>query len=356
MAFASGYFKTNYGMDLRLVETRLQKTSLVALAAILVAFPFVATPFLVGVANQVLLAIIGAAALMLLMGFAGQISLGHAGLLAAGALTTGILFKETGAPFWVTLPCSALMGAALGLVFGLPSLRLKGLYLAITTLALHFVVAFVGGEYETRRGFSTGIVVSPPSVLGIEINSGLKWYALLLVVDVLVVLFCLNLMRSRTGRALMAVRDHEVVAEAMGIPVRRYKLLAFVLSSTLTAVAGCLMAYTRSFVSVEAFTIHLTIEYVAMVIIGGMGSMLGVVLGSIFVVTFPYLIEGLIKLVPTPPGIANEIFAVNFASFGVIMILFLVFEPLGLVGIWHRARNYFLLWPFRQTGVGGGGG
>lgn len=354
MARASGYFKTNYGMDLKLVETRLQWWALAALAAGLIAFPMIAPPFLVGIANQVFLAIIGASALMILMGFAGQISLGHAGLLAAGALTTGILFKETGAPIWITLPASAAVGALLGLLFGLPSLRLKGLYLAITTLALHFVVAFLGGEYETHRGFSTGVVINPPRLGGFEIVKGVHWYVILLAIDVIVVLFCLNLMRSRTGRALMAVRDHDIVAEALGISVRYYKLLAFVLSSTLTAMAGCLIAYYRGFVSIEAFTLYLTIEYVAMVIIGGMGSMLGAVLGAIFVVTFPYVIEGALKVLPTPPGIANEIFAINYSSFGLIMILFLIFEPLGLVGIWHRVRNYFLLWPFRQTGVGGG--
>ena len=355
MPHASGYFKTDYAGELRLLETRLQWAALVALAVTLGVFPFVAPVFVVGIANQVFIAIIGAAALMLLMGYAGQISLGHAGLLAAGALTTGILFKETGAAIWITLPASAAMGALLGVIFGFPSLRLKGLYLAITTLALHFVVAFIGGEYETRRGFSTGILLDPPSLGTFSLVEQLHWYFLLLAVDVLVMLFCLNLLRTRTGRALMAVRDHDIVAEALGIPVRRYKLTAFVVSSSLTAVAGCLLAYYRSFVSIEAFTLYLTIDYVAMVIIGGMGSMVGVVLGAVFVVTFPHIIEGLVRMLPVPAAITNEVFAINYAAFGLIMILFLVFEPQGLVGIWRRVRNYFLLWPFRQTAVGGGG-
>ena len=355
MAYASGYFKTGYAVELRLVETRLQWTSLAALLVLLAAFPFVAPAFVIGIANQVFLAIVGAAALMLLMGYAGQISLGHAGLLAAGALSTGILFKETGAAFWVTLPASAAVGALLGVLFGLPSLRLKGLYLAVTTLALHFVVAFVGGEYETRRGFSSGIVIPPPSLGSFTLVEQSHWYFLLLALDVLVILFCLNLLRSRTGRALIAIRDHDVVAEALGIPVRQHKLAAFVISSTLTSIAGSVLAYYRGFVSIEAFTLYLTIDYVAMVIIGGMGSMLGVVLGAAFVVSFPHVIEALVRSIPWSQAIANEIFAVNYAAFGLIMILFLVFEPLGLVGIWRRVRNYFLLWPFRQTTVGGGG-
>ncbi len=354
MAYASGYFKTSYGGDLVLLETRLQKASLAAAFAILLAYPLVASPFFMGLANQVFLAIIGAAALMLLTGYAGQISLGHAGLLAAGALTTGIMFKELGAPFWVTLPSSAIIGAVLGIIFGIPSLRLKGLYLAVSTLALHFVVAFVGGEYETRRGFSTGVVISPPQIGEFQFNEGYKWYFALLAIDIVVMLFCINLVRSRTGRAWMAIRDREIVAEAVGIPIRRYKLTAFVLSSAMTGVAGSLIAYYRGFVSMDAFTLNLTIEYVAMVIIGGLGSMLGVVLGALFVVTFPYVIEGALHIFPIPQSMANEVFAINFAAFGLIMILFLVFEPLGLVGIWHRVRNYFLLWPFRQTGIGGG--
>lgn len=354
MAYASGYFKTHYGEDLDLLETRLQKASLAAALVILLAYPLVASPFFIGLANQVFLAIVGAAALMLLTGYAGQISLGHAGLLATGALTTGIMFKEFGAPFWVTLPSSAVMGAVLGIVFGIPSLRLKGLYLAVSTLALHFVVSFVGGEYETRQGFYTGVVISPPQIGEFQLNEGYQWYFVLLAIDILVMVFCINLVRSRTGRALMAVRDREIVAEALGIPIRRCKLTAFVLSSAMTAVAGCLIAYYRGFVSIDAFTLNLTIEYVAMVIIGGLGSMLGVVLGALFVVTFPYFIEGVLRIVPTPQGMANEIFAINFAAFGLVMILFLVFEPLGLVGIWHRIRNYFLLWPFRHTSVGGG--
>lgn len=354
MAYASGYFKTDYGMGLNLLETRLEKISFAAAVVILLVYPLFASPFFIGLANQVFLAIIGAAALMLLTGYAGQISLGHAGLLAAGALTTGIMFKEFGAPFWVTLPSSAVIGALLGIVFGIPSLRLKGLYLAVSTLALHFVVSFVGGEYETRRGFSTGVVISAPSIGSYQLQEGHHWYIVLLAIDVLVMLFCINLVRSRTGRALMAIRDREIVAEALGIPIRRYKLTAFVLSSAMTAVAGSLIAYYRGFVSIEAFTLNLTIEYVAMVIIGGLGSMLGVVFGVLFVVTFPHIIEGILRIAPIPQSMANEVFAINYAAFGLIMILFLVFEPLGLVGIWHRIRNYFLLWPFRQTRLGGG--
>jgi branched-chain amino acid transport system permease protein len=353
MPFASGYFRTSYARELRLVDTRAQILSLAVFVAVLAGFPFVASSFLLDLANQFFLAAVGAVALMLLTGYAGQVSLGHAGLLAAGAFTVGILFKEANAPFWITVPAAAVVGAVLGVVFGLPSLRLRGLYLAVSTLALYFVVHYIGSEYETNRGFSTGIIVDPPAVAGFVVSDARVWYFVLFAAAAGTVLLALNLLRTRTGRAWRAIRDHETVAEALGISVPAYKLAAFVVSSMLTAVAGALFAYYRGFVSVEAFSLFLSIQYVAMVIIGGMGSLLGALLGAGFVTLFPYAIEALIEALPTPERYANLVFAVNYAAFGLVMVAFLLFEPEGLVGIWRRVRDWFLLWPFRQRPLAG---
>jgi branched-chain amino acid transport system permease protein len=354
MPRASGYFHTGYAQDLALLQTRSERISLFAFALVLVALPFIASPFLLDLACQVFLASIGALSLMLLTGYAGQISLGHAGLIAAGAFTTGILTREIYAPFWLTLPASALTGIVLGLIFGLPSLRLRGLYLAVSTLALHFIVIYLGGQYETKRGFSTGIIIDPPAIGGFRLSDGRAWYFVLLGFAVATLLICINLLRSRSGRAWRALHARETVAEALGISIAGYKLLAFVISSSMTSVAGCLFAYYRGFVSIEAFDLFLSIQYVAMIIIGGMGSLLGALLGAAFVTVFPYVIESLIKLLPNVQKLAGDIFAVNYASFGVVMILFLVVEPLGLVGIWHRLQNYFLLWPFKQRPLASG--
>jgi branched-chain amino acid transport system permease protein len=350
---ASGYFRTGYGQDLALVQTRAERISLAVFLLILMGFPFVASPFALDLACQVFLASVGALSLMLLTGYAGQISLGHAGLIAAGAFTTGILAREIHAPFWITLPASAVTGMVLGFVFGLPSLRLRGLYLAVSTLALHFVVIYLGGEYETKRGFSTGIIVEPPSLADFKLSGGRFWYFVLLAAAAVSLLICINLLRSRSGRAFRAIHARETVAEALGISIAGYKLLAFVISSSMTSVAGCLFAYYRGFVSIEAFDLFLTIQYVAMIIIGGMGSLLGALLGAAFVTLLPYAIEALLHLLPNVEKFAGDIFAVNYASFGVVMILFLVFEPLGLVGIWHRLQNYFLLWPFKYRPLAG---
>ena len=350
---ASGYFRTSYFQDQALLQTRFEKISTLVAVAALLGFPLVATSFQLDLACQAFLASVGALALMLLTGFAGQVSLGHAGLIAAGAFTAGVLYRETGAPIWITLPAAGLVGAVLGFVFGLPSLRLRGLYLAISTLALYFVVIYIGGEYETKRGFSTGIVIDPPIVGGIKISGPRVWYFILLSAAALTLLVALNLLRSRTGRAWRAVRTRETVATAFAIDVQRTKLSAFVVSSTITAIAGALFGYWRGFVSVEAFSLFLSIQYVAMVIIGGMGSLLGAILGAIFVTLFPYGIESAMHFLVgrTSPSV---VFPLNHMAFGLVMVLFLVFEPLGLVGIYKRIQTWFLLWPFKQKTLAGG--
>jgi len=348
---ASGYFRTDYAQDFALIGTRFKLVSVIVFLLALAIFPFVASPFQLDLATQVFLASIGSLSLMLLTGFAGQISLGHAGLIAAGAFTVGILVREINAPFWITLPAAALVGAALGIVFGLPSLRLRGLYLAVSTLALHFVVIYAGGEYETRRGFSTGIMIDPPTVAGFAITNGRVWYFILLAAVAATLLISINLLRTRTGRAWRAIRAHETVAEALGIGIAAYKLLAFVISSAITALAGALFAYYRGFVSVEAFSLFLTIQYVAMVIAGGMGSLAGALLGAGFVTLFPYGIERVLLLLPEAQRYASVLFAVNYAAFGLVMLLFLMFEPAGLVGIWRRMQNYFLHWPYKHRPV-----
>ncbi|MCA2011085.1 branched-chain amino acid ABC transporter permease [Cereibacter sphaeroides] len=313
--------------------------ALILAAAALLALPLTVSGAWMDIANQILLASIGALALMLLTGFAGQISLGHAGLLAAGAFTAGILSRELGAPFWVGIPAAGLTGALLGVIFGLPSLRLRGIYLAVSTLALHFLVVYLGGEYETRRGFSTGILIDPPMVFGIELWDPVAWYPVLLVGAILTYALSRNLLKSRTGRAWAAIHDTEPVAAALGINVARTKLWAFVITSAITAMAGALFAYYRGFVSIEAFSLFVTIQYVAMIIIGGMGSLTGAVLGAAFVTLLPHLIEGATRFLPTGGAISGSVFAMNYAAFGLIMIAFLVFEPGGLMGIARRLKG-----------------
>lgn len=307
---------------------------------LLLAFPLVARPFALDIACQIFLAAIGALSLALLTGVAGQVSLGHAGLLAAGAFAVGILYHELAAPFWVTIPVAAVTGAVFGLVFGLPSLRLRGLYLAVSTLALHFVVVYIGGEYEALRSYSAGVVVDPPKAFGFTLQDSRSWYLVLLAAAAVAYWLCHNLLHSGAGRAWGALRSNETVAEALGIPVARYKLLAFVISSSMTAVAGALFAYYRGFVSIEAFSLYLSIQYIAMIIIGGMGSLIGALLGAAFVVLMPYAIEVAALKIPNANQYIGSVFALIYASFGLVMIAFLMFEPQGLVGLLRRATSW----------------
>jgi branched-chain amino acid transport system permease protein len=329
-----------YAQELALLGTRARRVRFAIALAALVVVPFVATPFLLDLANQVLLASIGALALMLLTGFAGLISLGTAGLLAAGAYSVGVLVREVGAPFWVTLPTAAVLGALIGLIFGLPSLRLRGLYLAISTLGLHFVAVYLGGEYEAREVLATGIMIDSPSIGGWSLSSDRAWYFVLLGFVALTLLISVNLQRTRTGRAWRALRERDVVAGALGINVQRFKLMAFMVSATMTAIAGALFAYFRNFVSIDAFSLYLTVQYVAMIIIGGMGSIPGALLGAGFVILFPYAIEAIAAFLPA--RFSNAVFALDYAAFGVVMILFLLLEPAGLMGILRRTKNAFV--------------
>jgi branched-chain amino acid transport system permease protein len=347
VAYGSGAFRTSYEADMALVDSVPRWLGLAAFGLGLLALPRFASAVVIELVSQTALAAIAALALHLLTGMAGQVSLGHAGFLAVGAFTVGVLSESLRAPAMVTLPAAALAGALVGLAVGIPSLRLKGLYLALGTLSMHYLVLYAGGEYQARWGFNTGISVPPLGVGPFRLRGGIAWYYTLVALAAASAFLCVNLTRSRVGRAWVAVRDRELAAASLGIPVARYKLLAFVASSVMTALAGALWAYQRSFVSIEAFGFTVTLEYIAMVIIGGLGSVLGALIGTAFVTLLPYGIDWAVAALGR--GAAEYyLFPLKFGAFGVLMALFLIFEPEGLVGIWRRARNWVLLWPLRQ--------
>jgi len=353
MAHGSGYFKTSYAADMALLDTGLRRGALGALLVLLLLLPRIASGFALELLSQTALAAVGALALNVLTGMAGQVSLGHAGFLAAGAFTVGVLVESWKVGPVVTLPAAAAVGALLGLAVGVPSLRLKGLYLALGTLAMHFVVLYAGSEYQARWGHQTGVTVPPLVVAGYRVRTGEQWYYVLLGLAALATCLAVNLERSRVGRAWMAIRDREVAAASLGIAVARYKLLAFVASSVVTAVAGAVWAYQRSFVSVEAFSFFVTIEYIAMIVIGGVGSALGALLGAAFVTLLPHAIDALVAALAPGGGAEYYLFALKFGAFGLLMALFLVFEPQGLVGIWRRVRTWLVLWPLRWAPLRG---
>src|SRR5215467_6568890 len=339
--------QTDFRNDIQLLDSGFVRFWAAAGLIVALLLPLALTNFWTGVANDVLIAVIGALALNLLMGTTGQISLGHAGFLAAGAFTVAALITHVEAPIGVTLVAAAVVGAVLGVLVGLPALRLKGLYLAVSTLAAHFVIIVAVGQYQSAISYGAGFTIPAPSLLGLEIGSERAWYFFLLPFALGVVLLNLNWLRSAYGRAWMAIRHRDIAAAALGIDVALYKLLAFSASTSLTCVAGALWAYHTAFVSVEAFQFDMLIQFLAMVIIGGLGSVLGACIGALFVVVLPHIISILADKIPVLQGLGGKSFDLQVGVFGVAMLLFLILEPRGLAGIWARVRFYFQLWPFK---------
>jgi branched-chain amino acid transport system permease protein len=343
----AGQFRTRYEEDMALLDTPFKRRSAALFAGLLVILPWLVGPYTLDLVNNVALGVIVALGANLLTGVAGLASLGSAALLAVGAYTTAILAHTLGAPPWLALPAAVGAGALVGLVVALPALRLRGLYLVLSTLGLHFLVVYLGSEYQFRAALNTGIPVDPPRLFDWAVTRIEHWYYVLVAAATAATLFVRNLLRARCGRAWMAIRDRDVAAAALGVNVELYKVWAFVVSAALTAGAGSLWAYYTRVVNVEAFTLYLAIQYVAMIVVGGLGTALGAVLGAVFVVTLPQGIDAAVRAFQLAERFGDGVFAINYVVFGLCMGGFLLAEPRGLAGIWQRVRDYFLLWPFR---------
>lgn len=348
MASGSGYFKTSYRQEFALYDTAFRRFWLVVLLGGVLLAPMIATPTQLNLLNLMSIAVIGALALNLLTGYAGQVSLGHAGFLALGAYTAGALVKEWEAPFLLVLAVAAVVSGLVGVLTGIPALRLRGLYLALGTLAFHFLVVYAISEYQSRQLGSVGLLMPDPVLWLFTIDTNVKWYYFLVTVAGLTLVACTNLVRTRTGRAWIAVRDRDIVAEAFGVNVAGYKLRAFVVSSALTGLSGALWAYYLHFVSVEAFTLTLAIQYIAMIVIGGLGSILGAVLGAAFITLLPEAVTVLYQGIVSSASAQQNLIAAQSLVFGLLILLFLLLEPTGLVGIWLRMRQFFELWPLKH--------
>jgi branched-chain amino acid transport system permease protein len=345
----SGFFKQRYDELVVLTDSAAVKAWTAALVAALVAAPFLLDYFQLSHLTVILFTAVGALGLMVLTGFTGLISLGHVGFLMLGGYAYAIGVSRLGLPAELALALSAVVPALFGLVVGIPSLRLHGLYLAITTLAFAYIVSaaiLAGGDFT---GAGNGIMVDRPVILGMSLASDRAFYWFCLAMAILSVLLVMNLRRSYVGRALVAIRDNDIAARTMGISLVRYKLLAFLLSAALTGVAGALMGIYMSIVSVEGYPFLLSIEALAIIIVGGIGSVLGAVLGTIFIVTMPEVLSALMsglggRLADTMTTSAHEIKTILY---GVAIIAFLRFDPRGLRGIWQDLRHAWVFWPLR---------
>ncbi len=343
----SGIFQTTYQADMALRRTYAQKIRIVIFLGFMVAFPFFASRYYLTLANQVGIATIGAIGLNILVGYTGQISLGQGGFLAVGAYTAGILTARYGVPWYLSTLIACLLTAAVGAIFGTPSLRLKGLYLAIATLAAQEIILWVVTHWDAVTGGVDALVVPDPTLFGIKLNTDFNFYWVIWGCAGLTALVTVNLFRTKYGRAFVAIRDQDIAAEVMGINLFRYKLLAFATSSFVVGLAGALTAHYRNIVTWERFTIEVSVLYLAMIIIGGLGSVLGSFFGATFITLLPAILTNLGRSLKSFLPIVDAILPfIQQATFGLVIILFLILEPEGINKIWRNIKDYFRLWPF----------
>jgi branched-chain amino acid transport system permease protein len=330
----------------------IAKWTVVALAIFFFGvLPLSVHEYYLSIINLVSIAIIGAIGLNILVGYTGQISVGHGAFMSVGAYTAANLVTRLGAPWWINLIAGGLMAAVIGAIVGIPSLRIKGLYLAIATLAGQLIIEWTINHVTfISGGVQASIEVPRPTLFGIVLDSQQDMYYFLLVFVVIAIVATLNLMRSRIGRAFIAIRDHDIAAEIIGINIFRYKLLAFAISSFYAGVTGVLYTYYFGIANYEQFQIVVSIDYLAMIIIGGLGSVLGSIFGAIFITLLPILIrygmEAFGGMFFEPQRVLNIIPNLRLILFGGLIIFFLVVEPDGLNRLWRNIRSYFRVWPF----------
>lgn len=340
-------FKTHYEQDVSLFKHNGQRFWYSLLGIALCAAPFGLQEYYLS--QLVFIGIYGivAVGLMLLVGITGQVSIGHAAFLGVGAYTQAYLYNS-GVPFFVALPVAAVVSAVTGIVVGLPALRVKGMYLSIATLAFGFIVEEAFARADSLTGGNTGKQLSSLQIAGFNFDDPVRFYFLVVVICVLSVLCVMNLLRSPTGRAFVAIRDSEVSAQSMGINLARYKTIAFSLSAALTGVAGALYAHKMRFISPDQFTFLQSIELLMMVVIGGLGSVRGAIFGAAFWIAVQQFIVNAKDWLPEGVG---QLPGLQPTIFGAILVAFVLFEPQGLNGRWLKIRSFFELFPLYRKGM-----
>ncbi len=343
----AGLYHEQYRTDERIFQTWFVKGWLIAFLLACILFPLFASKYMISIMIEVGIAIIACHGLNLLTGFTGQISLGHAAFLGVGAYTCSILIGQAGVPFIIALPAAGAMAALVGLIFGIPSLRLRGLYLAIATIAAQFIIEFTIRRWDTLTGGVDGLYVDPGNLGPFHFNNHFHLYYLTFVLAVVATIVIKNIVRARSGRAFVAIRDRYLAAEVIGVNLFKYRLMSFAVASFYAGIAGALLAQYLEVITHESFTIHQSIDYLAMCIIGGLGH----VLGGIYGVGFWFILERVLEVVTTNLNSAFPDHITWFVSireivFGFVIVFFLIFEPDGLAARWRTIRAYWKLWPF----------
>jgi branched-chain amino acid transport system permease protein len=348
MSLPSGVFQASYAQDMAIFRTRTQWLLLLAFLVLLFALPAYSSPRLLTISTIIGITIISVLGLQILTGYCGQISIGHAGFMAVGGYVSAILTAKLGWPFWAALPCAGLGAGIVGIIFGLPSLKIKGFYLIMATVAAHFIIIWLVLQFYSVTGGADGLSVPRPAIGSFVFESKASYFYLVMVITCVAVYVAKNIIRTRAGRAFVAIRDNDLAAEVMGVNLWIYKLTAFFIGCVFAGVSGALLIHYYSFISTDNFPFMNSVWYLGMLIVGGMGSTTGVIFG---VVSLKLLDEGVTVFGPMLAAIFPAIAAQAAASLGLIMrglviIIFLIFEPRGLVHRWEIVKSYYRRWPF----------
>jgi len=345
MGLPCGTFQENYAQDMAIFRTKTQWGLLFALLIFLFACPLFFSDRILTIMTIIGITIISVHGLNILTGYCGQISLGHAGFMAVGAYTSGILCAKLGWSFWAALPCAALAAGMVGILFGLPSLKIKGFYLIMATIAAHFIIMWTILQLYNVTGGADGLSVPRPEIGGFVFKSKSSYFYLVMTIACLATFLAKNIVRTRAGRAFIAIRDNDLAAEVMGINLWRYKLLAFFIGCVFAGVAGSLLVHYIAFASVDQFPFMNSVWYLGMLIVGGMGSTAGAIFGAVFLKLLDELVTivgPILSAIVAPQAAAS----LGLIMRGLVIIIFLIFEPRGLAHRWGMVKAYYRLWPF----------
>lgn len=337
-------FKTSYRQDLTIWRHSGDLFWYGLLLILLAALPYLLGTFYIGELGAVYIFAIGGVGLMLLTGFTGLVNLGHAAFLGIGAYTEAVLLTR-GLPFVVTLPLSGLFAGIAGIAIGIPTLRMSGLYLAIATLAFGQIVGTVLEKWDSVTHGFDGMPVPTPSIFGIAIEGATGVYYTALVVLIFVMWIACNILRTPLGRAMVAIRDSEISAQSMGINLALYKTVAFAISAGMTGLAGALFAHYVNFLAPDSFDILLSVQFLTIVFVGGIGSLHGVIFGTLFVRLLPQIIAILRDYLP---GKIGHMPGLEPSVFGLILVLTILFEPSGIYGRWLKTKAFFQTFPLHR--------
>lgn len=347
MALLCGKYCVSYEKDMAVIQTKVHLGMLIAFLAWLFTFPLYASTYLLSILIAMGIILISVQGLNLLTGYCGQISIGQAGFMAVGAYTSAILCSRLDLSFWAALPLGGLSAGIVGLIFGAPSVRVKGFYLAMATLASHFIIIYIIMHLVSLTGGSKGMEAPSPKIGSLVFAGDKEYFYLVMVMVVVMTFITKNLVRSKVGRAFIAIRDNDLAAEVMGINIFHYKLLAFFIGCFYAGIAGSLYAHYVTFITSDHFLFMDSIWQLGMIIVGGMGSIMGSIFGTIFIQA---LRESTLALGPIlskyPIFYGGGFGPLGSMIFGVIVIVFLIFEPRGINHRWEFFKSYFRRWPF----------